>query len=131
MYLNGPEERIDTAPHHLLNSAGPSITGITRESHPQAIAMHDPAHLWRRNEYAVLQPFDAEKAVAGTIGADCAFDGAAGSGADGVLGGAAAAIVSTSAARAAAVAVGAAAAAIGAARAARAAAATCSGMLAR
>jgi hypothetical protein len=105
MYLHGSEERVDTALHHLLNSAGPSIAGITRESHPQAVAVHDPAHLWRRNEYAVFQPFDAEEAVAGAIGADCAFDGAAGAGADGVLGGAATAIVATSAARAAAIAV--------------------------
>ena len=40
--------------------------------------MHDATHFRRRNEDAVFKTLDAEKSVAGTIGADGPFDRAAG-----------------------------------------------------
>ena len=49
------------------------------EPHAKTIAVHDATHFWRRDEDAVFQTFHAEESVAGAVGADGAFDGAAGS----------------------------------------------------
>jgi hypothetical protein len=74
LHLDRPEKCIDTAFDYLLYGARPAVARITREPNPEAVAVHDTAHFRRRNEDAVFQALDPEKAIAGAIRADGPFD---------------------------------------------------------
>ena len=67
--LHGAEERMYAALEHLVDHARPAIGRIARDLHPHAIAVHDAAHLRRREEHTVLETLDAQEAITGAIGA--------------------------------------------------------------
>jgi hypothetical protein len=77
LHLDGPEKSIDPTAHNILHSARPTVARIPRQPDPQAVTVHDSAHLWRGDENAVLQSLDAQETVAGAIRAYRPFDGAA------------------------------------------------------
>ena len=58
----------------LLERAGPAVGRIAGDLHPQAIPVHDAAHLRRRQEDALLEAINLEEAIAGAVGADGPLD---------------------------------------------------------
>ena len=80
MHLDGTEEGVHAMLDHLLDGAQPAVAGVARKAHAQPIAVHDPAHLGRGQEDAVLHSLDAQKAVSGPVSAHLALDHTAGMG---------------------------------------------------
>jgi hypothetical protein len=77
MDLDSAEKRTDRALHNLLDSPRPTIAGIARELHAQAISMHHAAHFRRRDKNTVLQTLYTEETIASAIGAHGSFNRAA------------------------------------------------------
>src|SRR5579872_2059913 len=74
LQFDSRQKCIHAAAHDPFDGAEPAIGRILVELHLQAIAVHDAAHLTRRDEDALLHPIDAKEPVTRTIGADHAFD---------------------------------------------------------
>src|ERR1700736_479486 len=74
LHIHRSQEFFDATGDDLLDGSQPAITGVLRQLHLEAIAVHDSPHFIRRNEDAVLHPFDAQEAVAGTVSAYDAFN---------------------------------------------------------
>ena len=72
------QKRVDTAAGNFLHFAEPAIAGIAAHSYTSAVAVHEPTHFTRRNEYAVSHAFDTQEPVASAMRADGSFDDVAG-----------------------------------------------------
>ena len=66
-------------PRETICSTGsePAITGVLRQLHLEAIAVHDPSHFIGWDEDVVLHPVDSQETVAGAVGAHDALNQAA------------------------------------------------------
>ena len=71
--LDHAEVSVESALEDAGDASGPAALVILLQAEADAIALHEPGHLARRQEHAALETLDARKAEARAIGRDDAL----------------------------------------------------------